>query len=250
MPANPPSRPDLLMPANPPSRPDPLDRLRVTDTPTVCNALELVMGDHSADGFTRTPVVALDPRLPPIVGYAVTARIEAARRPTKAPADVESMRRAYYRTVGEAAIRRPSVVVIEDTDDPAGVGAFWGEVNVAVHQGLGVQGVLTNGSMRDLDEVDEGFQILAESIGPSHAFVRVTDVDVSVDVLGLTIEPGDLIHADRHGAVVISAEHLDALPEAIAAVMESEKPVLDAARHPDFDLDRLFGAWGLDGDLP
>ena len=236
------------MPPSSPPNSDVLDQLRNTDTPTVCNALELVMGDRTSDGFTRTPVVPLDPRLAPIVGYAVTARVEAEHPPAHAPADIESTRRTYYRTVGEAAIRRPSVVVIEDTDDPAGVGAFWGEVNVAIHKGLGIKGVLTNGSMRDLDEVDEGFQILAGSIGPSHAFVRVTEVDVSVDVLGLTVDPGDLLHADRHGAVVISPEHLDALPEAIAQVVRSEKPVLDAARHPEFDLDRLFGAWGLDND--
>ena len=228
------------------SEPDLLTRLRSVDTPTICNALEIVKGGRTAKGFTRTPVVPLDPALPPIVGQALTARICAEHPPTSSPQDVAALRRDYYRAVAKYAPERPIIVVIEDLDDPAGVGAFWGEVNVAVHKGFGVQGVLTNGSMRDLDEVDEGFQILAGSIGPSHAHVRVTAVNVPVTVLGLDVVPGDLIHADRHGAVIIAREHVGRLPAAVARVIESEKPVLEAARRPDFDVDRLFEAWGID----
>lgn len=212
--------------------------LGAVDTPTICNALEVVMGERTAEGFTLEPVVALDPELPPIVGHAVTVTIEAA---TPAP-DLEAarqMRLEYYRRVGAAAAGRPTVVVIQDTDDVV-TGAWWGEVHVAVHKGLGVQGILTNGCMRDLGEVDDGFQILAGSVLPSHAFVHVTSIGEPVEVFGLRVETGDLIHADRHGAVRISEANAEALPDAIQAIHDSEAPLLAAARTPGFDLDALM----------
>lgn len=217
-----------------------------TDTPTVCNALEVVMGDRTADGFTRQPVVPLDPTLPPIVGYAVTATIIAHAKPALDASEVARLRREYYVHVGTAARRRPTITVIEDLSAPTGIGAFWGEVNVAIHRGLGVGGAVTNGSMRDLAEVDEGFQILAGMVSPSHAFVHLTEIDVPVRVFGLTVRPGDLIHADRHGAVIIAPEHLGGLPEAIRTVQETEAPILEAARRPDFTLEQFLEIWDRD----
>jgi len=225
------------------------EELLEADTPTVCNALEIVMGGRTAQGFTKGPVIPIDPELPAFVGYAVTARLRAS-----APADIDSaavLRRRldYYRMVGEAAATRPTVVVIEDTDTPPGVGAFWGEVNVAIHLGLGVKGVLTNGSMRDLGDVDDGFQVLAGSIGPSHAHVHITELDVPIKVLDLKVAPGDLIHADRHGAVVIRPEHVDALPDAIDQVRRREGPILEAARSEDFNVEALLDIWSQTRDV-
>ena len=151
--------------------------------------------------------------------------------------------------VGDAASLQPTIVIIEDTDVPAGVGAYWGEVNVAIHLGLGVKGVLTNGSMRDLGDVDEGFQVLAGTIGPSHAYVHLTDLAVPVTVHGLKIVPGDLIHADRHGAVVIRPEHTHLLPEAIDEVKRRETPILEAARAEGFDLATLLQLWSDTDDV-
>ena len=136
-----------------------LDMLGQVDTPTVCNALEIVMGGRTAEGFTRQQVIPLDPNLSAMVGYAVTARLKASAPSDKDPSAVLDRRLEYYRMVGEAAAKGPTIVVIEDTDTPFGVGAFWGEVNVAIHLGLGVAGVLTNGSMRDLGDVDEGSRL-------------------------------------------------------------------------------------------
>ena len=174
--------------------------------------------------------------------------------------EVRARRRDYYRMVADAVARRPSVVVIEDTDEPAGVGAFWGEVNVAVHLGLGVEGALTNGSMRDLGEVDEGFQILAGSIGPSHAHVRVTELDVPVTVLGLSIEPGALIHADRrvslHEFIVLTlvrtqlaspGKHVQMRFRTIAEVRTEAALVLSLVAHAGRRPDAEEGVWNLGG---
>ncbi|MDH3499507.1 MAG: RraA family protein [Acidimicrobiia bacterium] len=214
-----------------------------TDTPTICNALEVVIGSRTADGFTRSPVVPLDASLPPMVGYAVTATVVAHTAAVTPAVEVAALRRRYYEYVGNAARSRPTIVVIEDQSGPTGIGAFWGEVNVAVHKGFGVLGAITNGSMRDLDEVDPGFQILAGMVAPSHAFVHVTEIGVPVRVFGLTIRPGDLVHADRHGAVIIAPDHLARLPDAIRRVQESEAPILEAARRPDFSLEMFLETW-------
>ena len=208
--------------------PDQITALRAVDTATICNALEYVMGGRTTKCFTRSPVVALNPALPPIVGFARTAKIRCSA-PSSEPASVVRQRRLdYYAHL--CATPGPNAVVVEDEDPHPGLGAFWGEVNVAIHKGLRVAGVLTNGSMRDLGTVDAEFQILAGSIGPSHAFVHVTELGSTITVFGLEAKPGALIYADRHGAVVIAPEHLVGLSAAIDLVARKELPLLTAAR--------------------
>ena len=221
--------------------PDTLAALRGADTPTVCNALEIAMGGRTANGFTKQPVVCADPGLPPVVGFARTAKIRAASAPEMPPDRVREIRLGYYEYVASGP--DPAVVVIEDTDWPRPVGAFWGEVNVAIHKGLGLAGAVTNGSLRDLGELDAGYQVVAGAVGPSHAFVHVTETDCPVSVFGVTVKPGDLVHADRHGAVVVPARHFDGIAAAIDTVRRKERPILEAARKPGFDIARLRAAW-------
>ncbi len=227
--------------------PDVLAALKAVDTPTVCNAIELIEGRRKSTGFTRGTVIAADPLLPAMVGFALTARIRSDRPSDEAPSAVRARRLDYYRYIaGEA---RPRLVVIEDHGDEPGLGAFWGEVNVAIHKGFGLDGVLTNGSIRDLGVIDAGFQLLAGHVGPSHAFVHVTAFGTPVSVFGLAVAPGDLIHADRHGAVVIEPGVELELPRAIDTVTRKEAPMLQAARSPGFDIDRLLTAWGEAEDV-
>ena len=217
------------------------DLLREVDTPTVCNAIEVAQGKRGFDRFTRRPVVAADTALPAIFGYAKTARIRASR-PSEEPQDqVRERRMAYYRYMSEPPA--PRIAVIEDLDGDNAVGAYWGEVNTTVHKGLGVSGALTNGLMRDLADLAPEFQVLAGGVGPSHAFVHVVEVDTSVTVFGMTVEPGDFIHADRHGAVVVPPDVLPVLPDAIAAMQASERLILEPARKPGFDFAAFERAW-------
>jgi len=221
--------------------------LEAVDTPTVCNAIELILGRRTAEGFTTQPVMAAHPNLPAFVGYARTGVIRGSQPAQEPPEAVRQRRIAYYRHV--AAQPGPAVVVLQDVDPRPGLGAFWGEVNVAIHKGLGARGVLTNGSMRDLGAIDPGFQILAGSLSPSHAFVRIEAFDCPVEVFGLTVKPNDLIHADRHGAVIIDSQIAAELPRAIDLVTRREAPVLKAARSPGFTVDRLIEAWGEAEDI-
>lgn len=227
--------------------PDLLALLRSVDTPTVCNALEHVMGGRTNEGFTAAPVVALDPALPAIVGFARTARLRCSQPATEPAAVVRARRLDWYRYV--SAPPGPTIAVIQDEDPRRGLGAFWGEVNVALHKGLGVAGVLTDGSLRDIGTTDPGFQVLAGSVMPSHAFVHLTAIDVPVEVFGLKVDPGDLLHADRHGAVRIAPAHLAGLAAAIGLVTRKEAPLLKAARSPGFSVEALYAAWGEAEDV-
>tara|TARA_A100000164_G_C21840451_1_gene739856 strand:- start:484 stop:1179 length:696 start_codon:yes stop_codon:yes gene_type:complete len=218
-----------------------LNQIAQFDTPTMCNALEVILGSRTAVGFTRQQVVTADPKLPSIVGYAVTAKIRAASPPTISQEEVQKNRLSYYDYISSK--KEQTVVVIEDTDFPNCIGAFWGELNVAIHKGLRINGTLTNGLLRDIGMLDEGYQVIAGSIGPSHAYVHVTELECNVNILGLEVIPGDLIHADIHGAMVVKAKYLEAMPDALRIVTEREKPILKAARKEGFNIEKLKIAW-------
>ena len=214
------------------------EQLKNFDTQTIANALEIAAGRRSTEGFTRKTVIAANAKLKPIVGYARTAMIRSA-----APFDPQTRRAkllAYYDYVAQP--RQPSIAVIQDIDSAPGLGAFWGEVNTNIHWGLGCVGALTNGSMRDLDMMQPQFQCLAASLSPSHAWVHVVDFGIKVDVCGLFVADGDIVHADLHGAVMIPAELLDKIPAAIDLMARKEKVLLDAANAPGFNIETLRAA--------
>ena len=226
---------------NPEQIQDLFAKLRRYDTPTVCNAIEIVKGSRQNTGFTQHPVFCADPRLPPMVGFAKTAQISGREPSTITPEEERSIRWRYHESL--TADPKPSVAVIEDTDWPNPLACFFGEVNVAVHKGLGLQGVLTSGLVRDLDAMDVGFPLVGSAVGVSHAHVHVKEVGETVNIMGMQVRPGDVIHADRHGAVVIEEEVLPEILKAIYKVVISERIVIDAARAADFDAAKLNAAW-------
>ena len=135
------------------------------------------------------------------------------------------------------------VAVVEDVDYPECIGAWWGEVHTVVHKGLGLSGALTNGVMRDLGDLADSFPVVAASVGPSHGFVHVREVGGEVNIMGMTVKEGDLVHADRHGALVIPPDVVPLLERAIETLFASEKLILGPASKADFDLDKLKAAW-------
>lgn len=215
--------------------------LRTVDTPTVCNAIEVAQGKRGFDAFTRGSMLSSDPDGGAMVGYAVTAKIAAIEPPTEAPEVIRARRMAYYKAMSEGPV--PSVAVVEDLDYPHAIGAFWGEVNTTIHKGFGMSGALTNGVMRDLGDMASGFPVVAGSVGPSHGFVHVKEIGMPVTIFGLNVVQGDLIHADRHGAVVIPMDVLSGLAGAIQKMQETEKLVLGPARTPGFDFEAFESAW-------
>lgn len=215
--------------------------LRSVDTPTICNAIEVAQGKRGFNAFTRGTMLSSAPEGGAMVGYAVTARIAALEPPTEDAATVRARRMEYYRAMAEAP--KPSVAVVEDIDFPHCIGAYWGEVNTTIHKGFGMSGALTNGVMRDLGDLAPDFPVVAGSIGPSHGFVHVREVNTTVAVFELSISPGDLIHADRHGAVVVPPEVIDQLEGAIVKMQQTEQLVLGPARAVGFDFAAFEAAW-------
>jgi hypothetical protein len=220
-----------------------LDTLRQWDTPTICNGLELIEPGRRAVGFTVEPMVAADPKLPPIVGLARTGLIRARESP-RGPVPP---REEWYDYV--AADGLPTVALLQDIDDRPGYGAFWGEVQSTVHLALGVVGCVTNGSFRDLGMLAPGFQIIGGRIGPSHSHVHMVQMRCEVNVFGMLATHDDVIHADFHGAVVIPASAVQRLPDAIQLVVRREKVILDAARAPGFTSARMREALKHAGEI-
>ncbi len=215
---------------------DLIAELRSVDTPTVCNALEILVPERRGYGFTTRPLVCTRPDLGPVVGIARTATIRAAH-PIDPQIDQAYARDGYYAYIDAGP--KPSVVVIQDIDDERGYGSFWGEVNSNIHKGLGCDAVITNGSVRDLPDIAEGFQMLADRVGPSHAFVHVVDYSRPVTVCGMRVSDGDLIHADQHGAVVIPHDVCREIKHAAELISRRERVIISAAQQPGFDIEAL-----------
>jgi regulator of RNase E activity RraA len=213
------------------------------DTPTICNGLELVAPERRAIGFTVEPMVAAHRKLAPIVGLARTGLIRA-KEPPRGPIPP---REDWYDYV--AAQDLPTIAAIQDSDDRPGYGAFWGEVQSTVHLALGVKGCVTNGSFRDVDMLAPGFQIIGGRIGPSHAHVHMVQMRCEVNLFGMLVKDHDVVHADYHGAVVIPADAVRKLPDAIDLISRREKAILDMARAEGFTSAKMRDALKRAGEI-
>jgi regulator of RNase E activity RraA len=210
-----------------------IDALAKFDTATICNALEVLLPEYRSNGFTKSPLIAARPALKPVVGIARVGRIRAAEPPRGPTPD----RVSWYEYVARAD--HPSIVVIQDVDDPPGIGCFWGEVHSAVHKALGAAGCVTNGSYRDTLLLAEGFQILGGHVGPSHAHVHLVEYGEPVEVCGMQVAHGDIVHADYQGAVVIPADCVSGISAAVDLVGRREKAILDVCRDSKFTVAKL-----------
>lgn len=182
------------------------------NTPTVYNGWEQVTRHNPGrDGFNLEEAHDFMPQIGPMVGYAVTLVIE--------PGNPEHRRTnpncfADYRRY-VAGVPGPKIVVVQDLDKPEALGSIWGEVMATTHRALGCVGTITDGAIRDLDEMTgQGFKALARRLCVGHAFAAPVRWGGAVEVFGRTVQPGQLIHADKHGFLVIPDEDVPALLEA------------------------------------
>jgi regulator of RNase E activity RraA len=214
--------------------------LQSIDTPTVCNLIEMVSPERRGRGYTTRHLHCPFPDLPPMVGYAKTVTIRAKDPVPLGKAGYMQKRMDYLDYV--AAAPQPGIVVIQDLDDPPGYGAFWGEVQSNVHKALGCLGTITNGSIRDIPMIANGFQMLAGSTSPSHAYVHVVEFGGEVTVHGMAVKSGDLIHADRHGAVVVPGDRIEAMKAALDTLSKREARIIEAALAPGASVESIKAA--------
>jgi len=176
------------------------------------------------------------PQMGPMIGYAVTVVIEPSNKAHReANADAWDAYRRYV-----AGVPGPKIVCVQDLDKPRTIGSFWGEVNSNAHRALGCVGTIVDGAIRDVDEMtNAGFKALARRLCVGHAHVHPVRWNCEVEVFGRAIAPGDLIHADKHGFLVIAPEEEEGILEASRFMDVNEcETVIPAAR----------GASGLSSD--
>lgn len=220
-----------------PLDPGVLHRLKRWNTPTIYNGWEqLTKRNPALDGINHEETRDFMPQMGPMVGYAVTLVIEPSNQGHRAtnPNGGE----AYRRYV--ASVPGPKIVVVQDLDKPRVLGSHWGEVNAAMHRALGCVGTITDGAVRDIDEMtDAGFKALARRLCVGHAFVHPVRWGGEVEVFGTKVRPGDLIHADKHGFLVVAPEEQGRLLDAATFMDRNEcETVIPAARDTeDDDLD-------------
>lgn len=212
-----------------------IEALRKISSPSVANAIETFKVRPRDQGQMSSDIRTLFPEMGPMVGYAVTCLIRAEPEPQ------EGHRASTFGWWDHVlSIPAPRVVVVHDLDDPRGQGAQWGEVQANIHKALGCAGVVTDGSVRDLDEVRAlGFQFAAAHVSVSHAYVHMVDFGLPVKVAGLWVKPGDLIHADQHGVVTIPPDLAPHIPAAVAKVEADERKIIAVAQSADFTVDAL-----------
>ena len=214
-----------------------LGQLRGLTTCVVASAIEAFRVRLPNTGFVDSSVRCIFEGLPPVAGYAATARIRTSHPP------MEGRGYSYERTDWWnhiLSIPAPRIVVIEDVDDPVGLGAFVGEVNANILLALGCDGLVTNGAVRDMNEVrPSGFQMFAGNVSVSHAYAHIFDFGGPVRVGGLIIQPGDLIHGDRNGVQTIPSEIASQVSGMAHKIIQRRQRLIALCRSADFSLDVL-----------
>jgi 4-hydroxy-4-methyl-2-oxoglutarate aldolase len=209
-----------------------LDELQAFNAPSLSNGIETFDVRPRNEGFAAPSVRCMFPELGARIGYAATATIRAA-----AEGDLLPPSDLWDHVV---ATPEPRVVVVQDLDDPSGVGSYWGEVNGSIFTALGCVAVVTNGAVRDLTEMRAmGLQAFAGCVAVSHAYVHLVSVGEPVNVGGLDVRPGDLLHGDQHGVLSIPPEIATELAAATRRVEEHERVIIDFCRSADFSVDGL-----------
>jgi regulator of RNase E activity RraA len=209
-----------------------LGALKRWPTCAISNGIELFNIRPRNEGFMLPEIKCVFPDLGPMIGYAVTAVITA---------DSSEGRRIQPPDWWEQIqkIPGPKVVVIHDIDRPV-LGSFWGEVNSNIYKVLGCVGTVTDGSVRDLNEVKElGFHFFSSCISVSHAYVHLVEVNIPVKVGGIIVKPGDLIMGDQHGVISIPMEIARDLPKAAQLVEDWERRIINFCKSREFSLDGL-----------
>ena len=215
-----------------------LDELRKISSPTIANAIETFRVRPWNEGFVSSEITCRFPRLGVMLGYAVTALIRAEQPPLEGHR-VDQF--AWWDHVAQSP--GPRVAVMHDVDEPRGQGAYWGEVQANVHRALGCAGVVTDGTVRDLPEAEAaGFHFFSAHVSVSHAYVHMVDFGLPVKVGGLVVRPGDLLHGDQHGVVVIPPEIAARVPEAAARIEARERTMIAVCQRPGVTLDELKAA--------
>jgi regulator of RNase E activity RraA len=214
-----------------------LEALRRFDSCTLSNAIELLNVRLRNEGYVRGDVVrCLFPNLPPVTGRAVTARMRSSSPPVDGHCYYDHIE--WWRHL--ETVPPPRIVVMLDADDPPGSGALFGSLHARICMAMHCVAYVTNGTVRDLPGIQRlGFQLFASGPAVSHAYAHVVDFGHPIEIGGLTIRPGDLLHADEHGILSIPAEAAGRLPALAAQLLHEEQDFIRVCIDGEFSIERL-----------
>jgi 4-hydroxy-4-methyl-2-oxoglutarate aldolase len=224
---------------NPPLTVEELEALRHLDACTLANAIETFRERLRNEGFMDSSVHCLFPQLQPMLGYAATIRIRGSAPPTAAGNYPE--RTDWWDHI--VSLPAPRVVVVEDVSSRPGLGSLVGAVHMNILKALQCMGVVTNGSVRDIPAAESaGFHFFAGSVTVSHAYIHIVEIGTQVQVGGLKIRSGDLLHGDLHGVQSIPLDIASRLPAVAARIAAKERELIALCRSPEFSLEKLRAA--------
>ena len=213
-----------------------VEYLLTVDTPTLCNAIEQLTLRPRHEGFTPRGIRSLFPEMGRICGWAVTAQVETVSESWLAGREGfgELFRAA-------SASSKPVVVAFQEVGAHAELSAHCGEVMATIFKRLGAVGLVTDGGVRDMDEVRAlGFQYFARGTVASHANFRIVRANVPIQVGGMMVRPGALLHGDINGLVEVPEQKRDQLAAAVEKVRSTEGPLMEYVRSAEFDLEQLI----------
>ena len=200
---------------------DRIEILKKWDVPTVANAIESFKIRSDAEGFCDTDIRCLYPDLGRMIGFAATAKTSGLSPDSEGKIEP----RKHWDEV--VKIPEPRVAVVQDLDPPPRQGATFGECNGNLHKALGCVGLVTDGSVRDLDEVHAlGFHYFARAVCVTHTYCHYVATGVPVEIGGLEVHPGDLIYGDKHGVLKIPLEIVPDLPKACEDLVRRERKLI------------------------
>ena len=215
---------------------DLLEALRRLDACTLANAIETFHERLRNEGFADSSVRCLFPQLPPVVGYAATIKIRGSAPPTTGGPYPD--RTDWWDYI--QSLPAPRVVVVHDVATRVGLGSLLGAVHVNILRALGCVGAVTNGSVRDIPAAERlGFQLFAGSVSVSHAYIHIVEVGGAVEIAGLKIQSGDLLHGDLHGIQTIPLDIADRIPPVAAKIMAREQELIALCQSADFSIQKL-----------
>jgi regulator of RNase E activity RraA len=216
--------------------PEQLEILRRLDACILANAIETFHERLCNEGFADNSVHCLFPHLTPMLGYAATVKIRGSAPPT---ADSRYPDRTDWWDY-ILSLPAPRVVVVQDVATKAGLGSLLGVVHVNILRALGCAGAVTNGAVRDLPAAEKlGFQLFAGSISVSHAYVHIVEFGTPVEIGGLKIESGDLLHGDLHGVQSIPSAIAGKIPLVVAEIIAREQELITLCQSKDFSIEKL-----------
>lgn len=218
---------------------DQLEALRRLDACLLANAIETFHERLRNEGFMGNNVRCLFPQLQPMLGYAATVKIRGSAPPTTG--NLYGDRTDWWDYI--ESLPAPRIVVVQDVSSRVGLGSLVGAVHMNILRTLHCTGVVTNGSVRDIPAAESaGFHYFAGSVSVSHAYVHIVEIGKSVEIDGLKIRSGDLLHGDLHGVQSVPIDLAPQLPEAAARISAEEHAIIALCRSPEFSLQKLRAA--------